>query len=865
MDEDFFFTMNNGKNGSYHYSIPKWNLSTDKLREIHKKLIEKTGKEFETQSGERKRTVYCVDTVIYSNHWFRYPNQKKSKNNEPGVHIVQDGSMIDFIVDHIPKDSVSINDVVFDTNGDKKFKTFFNKISDNEANDDSSDCVSIHEESLNNASSNNASSDDNSELDNNNESDNSESDNNSESDDTSESGIDFLDNESNNNSDNNDTDNDDSNSDDSDNNNSYRSNKKKPKLKESQLSKGAIKKSTAKTPNIESNKKTKNKNNEKFVLCEKKNNELLKYDEAQNDLSSILSQSNVYKKMFDECYEQKRFEVYEYWVNVGMAIKNTFVNENDAVELFNYYSSKGNNYEGPEKTKVKYQTFIKKNISNGVTVATIYYYAVEDNKSKFIEIMNKNTFELEQTDICKYIKLLAGNKYLYTLNGENYKLYCFNGKFWQNDDVLLKHFLSTDLYNFLKMILTEVYWNATSFNKSKSKIEKLKTFHYKCDIVKTYKEYGVDLNVKFDNQWWLFGFNNLVYDLKEGHFREYKFNDYVSLTTKYDWREPTDEEIETMNKLIDTIMPVTEEKKLYLQILCTTLEGRSTERFILFNGSGGNGKGMINDILLLALGQYGFLGNNSILFEKNKTGSNPEKACLHQKRCVIFREPCERDKFQNAIVKELTGGGNFSARSHYEKYTEKELHMTMIVECNKRPLFAEEPQDAELRRLIDVHFKSKFVTNKSEVDETKHIYLANAMYKTKEFQEKHKFALLKILFNTHKEYKNNNYTLEIPKNIEDRSKQYLELSCNIVEWFKESYKITDDPKNILKLKDLFDGFKASDYYDNLTKIEKRKYNKKYFVDHVSENIFFKKYYHVRYGDYRNVLNYCAIKTNDDED
>ena len=31
--------------------------------------------------------------------------------------------------------------------------------------------------------------------------------------------------------------------------------------------------------------------------------------------------------MFDECYKKERFEVYEYWISVGMAIKNTFLNE----------------------------------------------------------------------------------------------------------------------------------------------------------------------------------------------------------------------------------------------------------------------------------------------------------------------------------------------------------------------------------------------------------------------------------------------------------------------------------------------------------------------------------------------------------
>ena len=608
----------------------------------------------------------------------------------------------------------------------------------------------------------------------------------------------------------------------------------------------------------------------------------LKFDECEMDYSTKTNQTyyNLCKKIFDKCYSQDRFECPDYLINIGIAITNIFNDYKMVVDLFDHCNSKRKNYKGYEETISNYQTTVMKNLSEDITIMQLYQYGMEDNKKRFISIMNKNEFKLDQINICEYIKIISAGRFKSIISGDEYILYCHNGKFWRSDDILLRKYISEEINIFLTNMLNKVYFNVDNVNELKTKINQLKSSrNLKSEIVNTYKEYGVDINVKFDNQWWLFGFNNLVYDLKEGHTREYKFNDYVSLTTKYDWREPTDEEINTINKLIDTIMPVKEEKKLYLQTLCTTLGGRCTERFIFFNGNGNNGRRMINDMLLLALGQYGFLGNNSILFEKNKTGSNPEKACLHQKRCVIFREPCERDKFQNAIVKELTGGsqkllvfatprsegGNFSAGSHYEKDTEKELHMTMIVECNKRPLFAEEPQDAELRRLIDVHFKSKFVTNKSEVDETKHVYLANAMYKTKEFQEKHKFALLKILFDAHKEYKNNNYAFEIPKNIEDHSKQYLELSCNIVEWFKESYKITEDSKDILKLKDLFDSFKASDYYDNLTKLEKRKYNKKYFVDHVSDNIFFKKYYHVRYGDYRNVLNYCAIKTNNDED
>jgi len=211
------------------------------------------------------------------------------------------------------------------------------------------------------------------------------------------------------------------------------------------------------------------------------NNQLTVYNTPE--LSSILNQSNLYKKMFDECYRKERFEIYEYWISIGMAIKNTFLNEEEAFDLFNYYSAKGSNYEGYEKTKYKYATFIKKNNTNGYTVATIHFYAIEDNKPKFIEIMNKNTFELGQTDFCKYLKIIAGYRFIYKKYDDYYKLYCYNGTNWECDDVLFRKCLSSELYDFLKTILIEVYWNHRDFNSLRSKIEKLKTMSYKRELV----------------------------------------------------------------------------------------------------------------------------------------------------------------------------------------------------------------------------------------------------------------------------------------------------------------------------------------------------------------------------------------------
>ena len=585
------------------------------------------------------------------------------------------------------------------------------------------------------------------------------------------------------------------------------------------------------------------KEKESLIVYDKK--EII-ISEKNNLLGTIMGKPEIYKKMFDECYKQKRFEEYEYWISIGMAIKNTFEDDESGINLFDYYSAKGSKYEGYEKTKYKFKSLSKKNKTAGYTVATIYYYAIEDNKPKFIEIMNNNEIELEQTDICNYLKIIAGNRFVYKIIGENnYKLYCYNGKYWQNDDVLIKKCISTELYDFLKMVLVEVHWNSKEFHQLKMKLDNLKKMRMKRDIIETYKEYGVNNTIKFDEKWWLLGFTNIVYDMEEECFRNYRYDDYISITTGYDWREPTEDEIETVNGIINQIMPILEERELYLQLLCTCLDGQCIERFLVFNGNGGNGKGLINDLLLLALGNHGLIGNNAILFESSRTGSNPEKANIHKKRLVIFREPSERNKFENSVMKELTGGGTFSARTHHEKETEKSLNATIIVECNKKPNFSEEPTNAEIRRIIDVYFGSTFTNDKELINEEKNYYEAKPEYKTKEFQEKHKYALLKILMREHIKFnKINKRNLIIPKSIDERTRLYLEMSCNILQWFKDNYECTNGD-TVYKLKDIHKEFIESMYYCNLTKNEKRKYNKSYFIEYFETNIYLRKYFVIK--------------------
>jgi len=734
--EEFKYTENRKNNpiDSFHYSIPKFNASTEKLKEIH--------------SNFNKIYKKTIDTTIYSEHWFRCYNQKKGNSiNDSTKHIITKGAEQDFIIEYITKNSININNYPF---------------------------------------------------------------------------INILDNKS-------------------------------PKI--------IIIDDKKKKSNDKIIIKDDFENNDEIIIKDDfENNELKEYtNNKKSILINTIGQPNTIKKVID-CYDDKRYDEYGCWHSVGMALKNTYV-EKVAFEIFDYLSSKGKKYDGKEKTFEKFKSFktfgfvksTSQNANNGYTIATIYYFAIEDNKPKFLEIMKKNTLEFEQYDMCLYIKLLAENRYFYMKEGNIFKLYCYNGKYWINDDTLLKQFISTELHDFLKLLVIELYFESQNFNKMINQIKKLKTAKYKQEMVSTYKEINLKTEIKFDNKWYLFGFNNKVYDLEKGEFRNYDFDDYISITTGYDWKEPTDDEIELINLLIKQIMPKEEERKLYLQILATTMSGKCIEKFFIFNGKGGNGKGMIDDLLLNGLGNYGMIGNNSILFETNKTGSNPEKSNMHKKRCVILREPPENKKFENSIIKELTGGGSFSARGHHETNTVKELNLTMILEANKRPLFSEEPTEADSRRIIDIYFGTKYTTETELVNEENNIYIANEYYKTDVFKDKYKYALLKILMNEYKEYKKNNSKFCVPTSIKNRTTQYLEMSCNILQWFKDNYNCTNNKLDICKMKDLYIDFSTSNYFINLTKNEKRKYNKSYFCDYVKNNSFFIKFHKDVYNNIKNCL------------
>ncbi len=169
--------------------------------------------------------------------------------------------------------------------------------------------------------------------------------------------------------------------------------------------------------------------------------------------------------------------------------------------------------------------------------------------------------------------------------------------------------------------------------------------------------------------------------------------------------------------------------------------------------------------------------------------------------------------------------------------------MTLVEECNDLPKL-DEVGDAMVRRIRVAVFLCSAVSEADyEKIENKELFIvANPFYKTDDFKNTYKQALFEILKSRYTVFKNNNYVLqEQPEICAKKCSWYLATSDDIFTWFKDNYKKDETSNNIIPVSDIFKIFKESEYHNDLTKADKRRYNKTYFVEKIESNVFLRKY------------------------
>lgn len=485
--------------------------------------------------------------------------------------------------------------------------------------------------------------------------------------------------------------------------------------------------------------------------------------------------------------------------------------------------------------------------------------------------------EIHTTSVSQHFKKIYSSEFIYS----DKNLYHFNGVYWEIDNapyVKLNNTIKTVYFDILlsqyqayEKKLIEKHSDDKSkewrvmLDKLRNKVLDLKTYKKREDYI---KEILCELTMKvpFDEKPYLFAFENAIFDFSKNQFITPNPLDYISTTCGYTYSdECTDEKQKTLMKLIDSIFNDKDVRDLQMTILSTGCVGINFEKFCVNSGKGGNGKGVLNELCLSTVGNYGYKLKSSVLTEDLKTGSNPEIANVHKKRFVVCVEPDRKKQLCMSVIKELTGGKEINARLNYSNNTKTILGLTLLLECNDK-LDLDEVNDATSRRLIEVHFENLFIDkneyDKLDVDEKKNYRVGNSYYKTDDFKEDYRQALFEILRTYYANYLKNG--LIIPQKCEELKQKYMQKSDYVYTWLNSIIEKDDEKKGFIKMKDLFAHFKNSDYFMSLKLTEKRKNTYNSFCDDIEKNLFFRRYFDVD-GDKTKILKSYKFKDNLNED
>ena len=497
-----------------------------------------------------------------------------------------------------------------------------------------------------------------------------------------------------------------------------------------------------------------------------------------------------------------------------------------------------------------------------------FEYAKLGNEEEYYKVRAKymNNIDSSDADITKMAFNIFGNLFIKETKDT---LKYYNGIYWECDDYesKLNRFIKEDLVKFYQikkaMLMKSTTLDLNSIKKDKKELEKVdddvkklitilihldiaidkcKSTKGQNDIRSQFKRDIWNNNIQWENKPELFCFSDKVYDLKQGCFINPNPDDYLYLNTGYKYKEPKKEHITELMNILKSIFPVKEELDYYLQLLSTGLIGATLDKFVIANGSGRNGKGLLHELFLKTLGEYGYEMVNTVMLKPLEVGTCPELANAENKRFIIIREPAENKQLELSTIKDLTGGNTITARTHHSKKTQLQNCGSYFGEFNAKSAINGRIDNSAKERLIDVLFRSEFVDSE-DVDEKKYKYEKKQEYKSDLFKAKYKYALFHILKDYAKKYLNNGCKLgKMPKEIQERTNEYLSDNDKLAEFIGEY--LEEEEGCEVSVKELFTTYKESEYYARLSNIEKRSVKLGSFKDSIKTNIILRNYFYV---------------------
>ena len=503
---------------------------------------------------------------------------------------------------------------------------------------------------------------------------------------------------------------------------------------------------------------------------------------------------------------QDRFNNFNDWLYLNMI----FINEKLDINILNEYCKKSSKYNEMNNNK------ILKNIkpNNGLTIKTLYYWLKQDNNEEFKKLVqyNNNFFDsslINNKDIAELYYNMNTNQFIYN---KNLGWYAYNEynillEYGQNAPTLLLNDVASKIHDWLNSLKNSINLADEAKTEKFKMITKaytkigMSSFIKGCiDFLKNL--YNVEkLDEKIDNNKNVVAFENLLYDLEMGKFRNIRREDYIIKNTKYSINIKSNPKIrERINKLLYSIFENEGVITFWKMSTALSIFGKSFESLYIHTGTGRNGKGVLSTILKAILGDYFLTTDNTFLTTVFKSGA--ANSTLAQSRGVRFLLVTEPDNgtadcsLNIDFVKLMTGGDEISARDLYAKASTFKPFFSLLLQCNQKPKLNKVDKAIE-ERLKIIHYPFTFVDSPTHPEERQKDNNLKDLINDQDFINE--FMLL--LLETANDNKNIKF-IELPDEVKQQNKEYLEENNNILLFINENCEITNDEKNKIKSSDL---------------------------------------------------------------
>ena len=491
--------------------------------------------------------------------------------------------------------------------------------------------------------------------------------------------------------------------------------------------------------------------------------------------------------------DYKKHNTYEDWVKIGMVC----FNESLPVAVWDAYSKQDKKYKKGECAE-KYRTFTK----GKLTQATLWKWLKEDNVALFKELCPL------RTDFWT----LIGNynhaetaRYFYNTKPDAYAFHESLGWFQLLPSGAWKHYskvpsgLMTDIWLTLKKVNKE-HWDLLdpANEADKDKIKMCATFAKQIgskgfvDGVVAFLPANYNdekLDKKMDESRNLFAFQDKVVDLEKGNeVRDIRPDDYVCLHTGYDYPAKSNPEVrKEIRDLLFSIWENWEVVDYVIAVIALQLHGKKKyEEFYVWTGRGGNGKGVITELVKRSLGDYFHSIPHDCITKRSdkKDAPNPPMAKAKGKRFVQAQEPEADDKLQIGTIKELTGGDEITARQLYHDPVVYVPQFGLFLQCNTIPKLNKLDGGIK-RRMVIIYFPFQFVDKPHETHHRKINHdLKDKITKSSEWRDEFVLMMLDVYKATK--------TLVKPKFISDHTDEYLAENDAVRSWIEENYTTNCD-------------------------------------------------------------------------